>query len=132
MELAVTPGYRYRDRVPNQPKTPSRSVRVDDGDWDELGRIATQRGTVRGKVINELIGWFLGKPGAELPARPADRAQEPGRTVRIDAEVWERLPADPVDPYTSRANLINEVLAWYLRMPDAALPERPQPNDKQA
>lgn len=128
MELAVRPG--YRDRVPNQPKTPSRSFRVEDADWDKLGQIAAQCGTVRGKIINELIGWFIGKPGAELPERPADSAQERGRTVRIDAEVWNRLPADPDDPYTSRANLINEVLAWYLRMPDAALPERPNADDQ--
>ncbi|GHE48329.1 hypothetical protein GCM10017673_57590 [Streptosporangium violaceochromogenes] len=131
MELAVRPDCRYRDRVPNQPKTPSRSVRIDDTDWGKLGRFAAQQGTVRGKIINELIGWYLGKSGAELPSRPADSAHERGRTVRIDSEVWGRLPADPLDPYTSRANLINEVIAWYLRVPGAALPERPAPAAKE-
>lgn len=130
MELAVTPGCRYGERVPNQPKTPSRSFRVDDTDWKKLDRLAKQCGTVRGKVINELIGWYIGKPGAELPERPAEHAHEPGRTVRIDADVWEQLPADPADPYTSRANLINQVLAWYLRKPNAALPERPTGDDQ--
>lgn len=121
MRLEVRSRYRYGCRVPNQPKTPSRSVRVDDADWAELGMIAEQLGTARGKIIVELIRWYLGRPGAELPERLGDRAKERGRTVQIDAAIWERLPADLADPYTSRAELVNRVLAWYLHKPPDAI-----------
>lgn len=129
MNLVVTP--RYRGGVPNAPKTPTRPVRLDAEDWVDLGDATTAKGTNRSATIRDFVRWYLGRPGAELPERPAPSSQEPGRTVRIDAEVWEQLPVDPADPYTSRANLINEVLAWYLRVPGAALPERPSTDNDQ-
>jgi hypothetical protein len=57
-------------RVPNQPKTPHRSVRVDDADWADLETVAARAGTDRAKLIVAFIRWYLRRPGAELPERP--------------------------------------------------------------
>ena len=130
MNGVVTP--RYRVRVPNSPKTPTRPVRLDDEDWEGLGEVAAAKGTNRSALIRDFVRWFLGRPGAELPERPAASARERGRTVLIDAGVWEQLPATSDDPHASRADLINRVLAWYLNKPNAALPERPNAEDDQA
>lgn len=122
----------YRDRVPNQPKTPSRSVRIDDDDWAELGRIAEGEASTRGKLINELVAWYLGRPGSELPVRPSTIPADPGRTVRIDARIWEHLPASEVDPHTYRTLLINQILGWYLLRPlEAEFPEIPEDSSDQ-
>lgn len=128
MNGVVTP--RYRGRVPNAPKTPSRPVRLDEEDWEALGEAALAQGANRSAVIREFVRWYLGRPGAELPERPAASARERGRSVKVDAEVWNELPTDPADPYASRANLINRVLAWYLRHPGIALPEHPPVTDE--
>ncbi|MGW3322490.1 hypothetical protein [Streptomyces virginiae] len=50
----------------NQPKTQHRSVRIDDADWADL----LARGGDRSAVIKQLVGWYLRRPGAELPERP--------------------------------------------------------------
>jgi hypothetical protein len=55
------------------PKTPHRSVRVSDQDWADLAQVAASAGTDRAKVINQLVCWYLRRPGAELPDRPAPR-----------------------------------------------------------
>lgn len=34
-------------RVPNQPKTPNRAIRVDDGLWREYGEACEDEGTTR-------------------------------------------------------------------------------------
>jgi hypothetical protein len=115
--LKTTSLVPYRERVPNQPKTPSRSIRVDDTDWAELGRIAEAQGSARGKLINELLAWYLGRPGAELPERPSSVPADPGRTVRIDAQIWDDLPAPDTDPHGHRSRLINQILSWYLNRP---------------
>jgi hypothetical protein len=56
--------------VPNQPKTPGHNVRIPDDDWDALGEDAKTLGTDRSKIINQLVRWYLRRPGAELPERP--------------------------------------------------------------
>jgi hypothetical protein len=45
-------------------------VRVDDQNWSDLDEAAKAKGTDRAKVINQLIAWYLRRPGAELPERP--------------------------------------------------------------
>lgn len=57
-------------RVPNQPKTQHRSVRIDDDDWADLDATAKRTGSDRAKIINQFIRWYLRRPGAELPERP--------------------------------------------------------------
>jgi hypothetical protein len=34
-------------RVPNQPKTPNRAIRVDDGLWRDFGEACEEEGTTR-------------------------------------------------------------------------------------
>lgn len=63
-------------RVPNQPKTPNRAVRVEDQVWDEAGHAATEMGTDRTKVINQFLRWYLRRPGARLPERPPARRDD--------------------------------------------------------
>jgi hypothetical protein len=57
-------------RVPNQPKTPNRAVRVDDELWQEAGQAAAAAGTDRTKLLNQFLRWYLRRPGAALPERP--------------------------------------------------------------
>lgn len=57
--------------VPDKPKTKGRSIRVDDPEWDDLGAVVEDLGTDRSKVINQLVKWYLRRPGAKLPERPA-------------------------------------------------------------
>lgn len=59
------------DTVPNKPRTPHRSVRVDDPEWDDLEAAAEEIGYDRAKVINLLIEDWLGRPGSQAPARPS-------------------------------------------------------------
>ena len=126
MSAVDTP--RYRDRVPNSPKTPTRPVRLDADDWEGLGEVSAAQGANRSSVIRDFVRWYLGRAGAELPERPVDRARDRGRSVQIAAQVWEQLPAGG-DPHADRAALINDVLAWYLRRPGAELPRRPASDD---
>ena len=74
MKSLRTPG--TIDRVPNQPRTQHRSVRVDDEDWTDADAAAKSMGTDRAKVINQFIRWYLRRPGAKLPERPESRKDE--------------------------------------------------------
>lgn len=55
--------------VPNKPRTQHRSVRIDDAMWADLEAAARELGLDRAKVINDLISWWLRRPGASMPAR---------------------------------------------------------------
>lgn len=44
---------------------------VDDETWSDLGREATAARADRSAVIRAFIAWYLRRPGAELPERPA-------------------------------------------------------------
>jgi hypothetical protein len=46
-------------------------VRVSDEDWSDLETATADAGTDRAKVINQLVRWYLRRPGAKLPERPA-------------------------------------------------------------
>ncbi len=54
-----------------------RSVRVADDDWSDLADAAAATGLDRAKVINQMIGWFLRRPGVKLPARPPAAPPKP-------------------------------------------------------
>lgn len=58
------------DRVPNQPKTQHRSVRIEEADWTDADMATKRMGTDRAKIINQFIRWYLRRPGAKLPERP--------------------------------------------------------------
>lgn len=64
-------------RVPNQPRTQHRSVRVDDEDWAAADAAAKRMGTDRAKIINQFIRWYLRRPGAKLPDRPERLTSRP-------------------------------------------------------
>lgn len=59
-----------RDTVgrPATGQTPIRQIRIPDDEWDDLRKVAG-RGHVR--VLRDFIRWYLRRPGAKLPARPA-------------------------------------------------------------
>ncbi|MFD7413506.1 hypothetical protein [Kitasatospora purpeofusca] len=57
--------------MPNVPKTQHRSVRISDDDWRDLLATAKSQGSDRGTVIKEFVAWYLRRPGAKLPQRPA-------------------------------------------------------------
>lgn len=69
--------------MPNQPKTQHRSVRIPDDEWQDLLAAAKSQDTDRAGVVNDLIAWYLRRPGATAPKRPelsawqADRAESP-------------------------------------------------------
>ena len=58
------------ERVPDQPKTQHRSVRISDEDWRDLESAAEAAGLDRAKVINHLVRWYLRRPRVKLPDRP--------------------------------------------------------------
>lgn len=55
--------------MPNAPRTQHRSVRIADADWGDLALRAPDGD--RAAVIKDLIAWYLRRPGAKLPDRPA-------------------------------------------------------------
>ena len=63
--------------MPNQPKTPARAARLDDELWRELNQRAYELGSDRSSVIRELVRWWLRRPGAKMPARPAGDSLPP-------------------------------------------------------
>jgi hypothetical protein len=68
MDLVATPG--YRSDMPNQPRTPARQMRIGD-EWYDFDLAAKAQSSERAAVIRGFIDWYIGKPGAELPERPA-------------------------------------------------------------
>jgi len=46
-------------RVPNQPKTPQRTVRVPDAVWDQAKRIAEARGETLSDVIRAALERYI-------------------------------------------------------------------------
>ncbi|WP_199572723.1 hypothetical protein [Streptomyces murinus] len=62
--------------MPNKPKTQHRSVRISDDDWADLLAAAKAQDTDRAGVINELVAWYLRRPGVTQPKRPELSAWE--------------------------------------------------------
>lgn len=56
--------------------TNRRTIRVDPDLWDEFGVAAVDQPENRSGVLREFMRWYLGKPGAELPRRKVDAADE--------------------------------------------------------
>lgn len=65
----------------NQPKTPHRTIRIDDDLWNEAKRVAAQRGDVLSEVIRVAIALYIRPP---LPTAAGSRACAPCPTERTD------------------------------------------------
>jgi hypothetical protein len=55
-------------------KHPVRGLRgVPDDLWTEFEQATSRAGTDRSAALREFMAWYVGRPGAELPQRPAER-----------------------------------------------------------
>lgn len=54
----------------NWKRTPLRSIRMEDDLWGALDAAATANGFDRSSLVRQLVRWYLGVPGAQLPPRP--------------------------------------------------------------
>lgn len=52
----------------NQPKTPHRTIRVDDDLWNEAKRVAAQRGEILSEVIRVALALYIATPPATATA----------------------------------------------------------------
>lgn len=66
--------------VPDKPRTQHRSIRISDEDWADLATAANTQDVDRAKVVNQLIRWYLRRPGAKLPARPSQEEIDAAET----------------------------------------------------
>ena len=56
----------------NQHKEKLRGIRgVDEALWTDFDHATQRAGSDRSKVTRALWEWYVGRPGAELPERPA-------------------------------------------------------------
>lgn len=51
-------------------KTPHRTFRAENWEWDPFRRAVKRAGTDMTDVLRQFIRWYAGQPGAELPQRP--------------------------------------------------------------
>ncbi|MGW6557923.1 hypothetical protein [Streptomyces hydrogenans] len=51
--------------------TPPRQIRILDEDWSDFAAAADEVGSDRATLVREFIRWYLRRPGAKLPSRPA-------------------------------------------------------------
>jgi predicted DNA-binding protein len=49
----------YVRRVPNQPKTPNRTVRVPADLWDRAKRVAERRGETLSQVVRQALEAYI-------------------------------------------------------------------------
>ena len=52
--------------MPNQPKTPMHTIRIEDDLWRRFGVLAGDRTA----TLREFIRWFMREPDARMPRRP--------------------------------------------------------------
>ena len=55
---------------------------------------------------------------------PEPDTYRPHRPIRIEAEVWDALGAEV--GIRKRSALVRDLIRWWLRVPGAKLPERPE------
>jgi hypothetical protein len=61
----------------NQHKEKLRGIRgVSDALWNDLGTAAKNSGRDRSSLTRELWEWYVGRPGAALPERPASSEEK--------------------------------------------------------
>ena len=54
-----------------QPHTPPRQIRIPNEDWAAFDVAAKSMDSDRATVVREFIRWYLRRPGAKPPQRPA-------------------------------------------------------------
>jgi len=54
----------------NWKRTPLRSIRMEPELWSALDSAAKSGGYDRSSLVRQLVRWYLGVPGAQLPPRP--------------------------------------------------------------
>ena len=54
---------------------PHRPIRIEEELWKPFGELAGVRD--RAEVIRQFVAWYIRKPGAKLPQRPAARRADP-------------------------------------------------------
>ena len=59
----------YSHLMPNQPKTPMHTVRVEDDLWKAFGELAEPD---RAAVLRDFMRWYTRQPGARMPKRPSE------------------------------------------------------------
>lgn len=75
-------GPRY-NRAPRTPpkitnrRHPQHTFAASDELWEGFGEVAGLLGTDRSKLLNEVMAWFSGEPGARRPRRPPASAFMP-------------------------------------------------------
>jgi hypothetical protein len=48
-------------------------VRVPDPVWDAISAAAETAGIDNSKLVNQILAWWTGQPGAKLPERPGKK-----------------------------------------------------------
>jgi hypothetical protein len=56
--------------MPNQRGTPQHTFSLESSAWAEFGECAAGFGRDRSAILRELVLWWMGVAGAELPERP--------------------------------------------------------------
>lgn len=77
----------YGYAVPNQPKTPSRSVRVDDPEWEAADAVTARLDRDRSKEMQAYWDWYFHKPGVDLARPPLEFVE---RVVAEELTATER------------------------------------------
>lgn len=77
------------------PKTPTTPIRIDRDLWAEFGEATATMNTDRSKAIREFIDWYLGRAGAQPPARPdaggAAEADGTGPAPVLQIRAWNDI-----------------------------------------
>jgi hypothetical protein len=71
---------------PNQPKNPTRPIRVDLTDWGVFGEATNAMGTDRSAAFRAFMDWYLHKPGTKAPIRPSKAVVEAARVAHLKKE----------------------------------------------
>lgn len=58
--------WRKTERVPNQPKTPTRAIRVPDDLWKTAKAIARERGETLSDVLRDALVAYVKRYGKRL------------------------------------------------------------------
>lgn len=83
--------------VPNQPREgyTHRSVSFEDAEWEVGQEVAPDSRT---KVLNQLWAWYLRRPGAKLPQRPAADEIERAFEAWRERKAAEKAAAQDDEP----------------------------------